>query len=121
VNQDRTLEMEKEVFAKMKAFSNPANRQETSIATLKWTLDQFNGFHAKFGDANFAAKIEILNQGLKDLGYGGINMGYEEGVDNYDKDRAASNRADSLNKLHPNDYVGTILPQGAAPLPEAKK
>jgi RHS repeat-associated protein len=119
-NEARTLEMEKEVFEKLKNFSNSENHQETTIATIKFTLDSFNRFPAHDTSENFAQKIAILNKGLKDLHYYGIDMTIT-GSSSFDKEEAASNRANSLNRLKPSDYIGTILPQGAAPLPNPKK
>ncbi|PHV04082.1 hypothetical protein CSQ96_27605 [Janthinobacterium sp. BJB412] len=120
-NESRTLEMEKEVFAKLKTFSNPANHQESSLDTIAYTLKTFNATHAQFGSANFPEKIAILNSALKYLGYQGIDIAYGTGADAYNTSDARKNREDALNKLKPADYVGTILPQGAAPLPGAKK
>ena len=120
VNEARTYEMEKEVFLKLKAFSNDANHQETSVATIKYTLDTFNRFNANAKSDNFPDKIAILNQGLKDLRYDGFDITKPE-KDGYEVEITTKNRADSLSRLNPNDYVGTILPQGAAPLPVPKK
>jgi len=119
-NEARTLEMEKEVFEKLKTFANPTNHQETTIATIKFTLDSFNRFPAHDSSKNFGEKIAILNKGLQDLHYHGIDMTIN-GSSKFEKDEASSNRANSLNRLKPSDYIGTILPQGAEPLPDTKK
>ncbi len=119
-NESRTLEMEKEVFAKLKAFSNPTNHQETSVDTIAYTLKTFNAMHADFSAGNLRPKIAILNDALKYLGYIGINITYETGSDAYSRKVAEKNRGDSLNGLNPADYIGTILPRGTAPLPEKK-
>ena len=120
-NEARTLEMEKEVFAKLKAYSNPANHQEASVATIAYTLKTFNAMHADFSSDNLKPKIAILNDALKYLGYKGIDMTYEEGVDAYKDGVAKKNREDALNRLNPADYVGTILPRGTAQLPKENK
>lgn len=39
----------------------------------------------------------------------------------YNKILASQNRAAALSKLRPGDYIGTILPLVAAPLPDEKK
>ncbi|MES2164131.1 MAG: hypothetical protein V4476_23485 [Pseudomonadota bacterium] len=119
-NEARTLEMETEVFSKLKSFSNPANHQETSVATIAYTLKTFNAFQAHEGSANMGDKVAILDDALRYLGYPGINMTYEKGADAFDVDMAARNRGDALNRLNPSDYVGTILPAGTAPLPRIK-
>jgi hypothetical protein len=119
-NEARTLQMEKEVFLKMQSFSNPANAQY-SISAIKYTLDAFNSFNASESSGDLAAKIAILNDGLKTLGYKGIVMKYKNTTAGYDPEAAKKNRDESLNRLNPNDYIGTILPQGAAALPKSKK
>lgn len=119
VNAARTLEMEKEVFEKFKAFSNPANMQN-SWPVLVYTMDQFNNFEAneKSKGTSFKDKIAILNNALKKLGYKDIDITYQTGNEAYDIDIATKNRGDALNMLKPGDYIGTILPQGAAALPK---
>jgi len=123
-NESRTFEMEKEVFTKMKSLSSSANTQY-SLSSIKYTLDTFNRFHANAGSANFVDKIAILNKGLSDLHYEGIDITYSPDNnatnDGYNVDTAKKNRDDALNRLKPSDYVGTILPQGTAPLPSTRK
>ncbi|MRX11728.1 hypothetical protein GJ697_28255 [Pseudoduganella sp. FT25W] len=114
-NAARTLEMEKEVFQKIKAYSNPQN-QQYSWSALAYTLTTFNEFQAHDSSANFDDKIAILNKGLKTLGYAGIDLA-EGGAHGYKAEDGAANRGQALNNLKPADYIGTILPQGAAPLP----
>ena len=58
--------------------------------------------HADFSTNNLTQQIAIFNDALNA----------------YDSDIAASNREKSLMKLTPGDYIGTILPRGTAPLPE---
>jgi RHS repeat-associated protein len=121
VNEDRTLQMEKEVFSKMKFFSNPGNPQEGSIITIMTTLEKFNKFQANDGSENFAAKIAILNDALKYLGYKNIDMVYQSKKHGYVLEDAASYRAQALNSLKPGNYPGTILPSGTLDLKERKR
>jgi RHS repeat-associated protein len=114
-NAARTLEMEKEVFQKIKAYSSPKN-QQYSWSAVAYTLTTFNEFQAHDSSANFDDKIAILNNGLKTLGYAGIDLS-EGGAHGYKAEDGAANRSQALNSLKPADYIGTILPQGAAPLP----
>lgn len=115
-NEARTLQMEKEVFAKRQAYSNPKN-QQYSWSAIAYTMTIFNEFKASDSSPNFDAKIAILNNGLKALGYSGIKLSRGD-ADGYDEGLGAKNRGDAVNGLKPDDYVGTILPQGAAPLPK---
>lgn len=117
-NEARTLEMETEVFSKLKAFSNPANHQESSINTITYTLKVFNAFQASEESANIGDKVAILNNALQYLGYSGIDLTYQQGRDAYSDNQAATNRDDALSRLTPSDYVGTILPRGTSPLPK---
>ncbi|MFC3379642.1 hypothetical protein ACFOLJ_27875 [Rugamonas sp. CCM 8940] len=117
-NESRTFEMETEVFSKLKAFGNPANMQE-SIATIKYTLDTFNRFDANDESGEkFNQKIKTLNDALAYLGYKDINIGHLDGKDRYLKVDAQYNRENSLIRLLPENYIGTILPGGTAPLPK---
>ena len=118
-NESRTLEMEKEVFTKLKSFSNPANHQESSVDTIAFTLKTFNATHADLRSGNLTTKIAILNDALKYLGYQGIDMTYAK-KNAYFREVAEKNRGDALNNLKPSDYIGTILPSGTAPLPGEK-
>jgi RHS repeat-associated protein len=115
-NESRTLQMEKEVFAKMQAYTNPKN-QQYSWSAIAYTMKTFNEFKASDSSPDFNDKIAILNKGLKTLGYAGIDLSLG-GVDGYDEQLGAKNRGDALNNLKPTDYIGTILPQGTAPLPK---
>jgi len=124
VNEDRTLQMEKEVFEKMKAFSNPLNRQEYSVAALMTTLQEFNEFQANEKSPDFSKKILILNKALDYLGFDGIDMRFSEETPfkhGYSKQIAEKNRAAALNSLKIYNYPGTILPQGRQPLPDEKR
>ena len=127
-NEARTLEMETEVFAKLKGFGN-AKGSQTSLSAITTILNDFNSFHASEhdnpeGNGLLAEKIAILNKGLMAFGYKGIDMTYSAYNNSksygYSIDIAAENRVNALTNLQPTDYVGTILPNGTAPLPPSK-
>lgn len=84
-----------------------------SWATISYTLENFNKFEAHDGAGNLFDKIKILNDTLREFGFDTDLMG----KDKFDVDTAGKNRDTFLGALKPGDYVGTILPQGAAPLP----
>jgi RHS repeat-associated protein len=116
-NEDRTFEMEKEVFEKIGKFTTPKN-YTTPFSKLERILKDFNGFHAQTSSKNFSEKIAILNEGLKGLGYENIDMSLGSERYGFNLALAAKNRSDALNGLKPTDYPGLILPQGATRLPE---
>jgi len=118
VNEDRTFEMENEVYRELKLFAS-ARGKTTEFGEISSILSRFNAFPAHDDDASkMSAKIAILNDGLKKLGYADIPLRYQEGANRYDEAQAAVNRERNLGKLIPNKYVGTILPRGTAPLPK---
>jgi hypothetical protein len=115
-NFSRTMEMEKETFNKMKDFSNPANFK-MSWADIESIMMKFTAFEAHDSSANFNDKLKILDNALARLGFDGIEL-FKGGGDRFDGIRAAKNRDEFLGLLNPEDYVGTILPRGTAPLPK---
>ena len=115
-NEARTLEMEKEVFSKLKAFAKPQN-QQNNWSSIAWTMTQFNQFNGNEEKRNLGPKIAILNDALKMLGYIGIDMSAAK-ADGYDVDKAKEYRGKALDSLNPKNYPGTIFPQGTAPIPE---
>lgn len=124
-NEARTLEMEKEVYAKITASASPKGSQASISAILK-TLNDFNSYHAdEDNKEKLKIKIAILNKSLATLGYEGIDMTYSlvdaSGENGYNKTLAMQNRAANLIKLRPENYIGTILPLGTEPLPNKTK
>lgn len=121
-NEARTLEMEIEVFNKLGSLATTRGASK-GFKKIENILKQFNSFHASDKDIDngkFAAKIAILNNGLKALGYREIDMSYGSLTEGFDVNTAASNRNNALERLNPQDYVGTILPKGMAALPTKK-
>ena len=121
-NEARTLEMEKEVFSAL-TFRTTYGTKSTKFPGIEKILKDFNKFEAN--DTNveqgkLQEKIAILSTGLITLGYGGIDMSFGSGKHGYDPNKAAEIRERSLAALNPENYVGTILPKGTAPLPEKK-
>ena len=121
-NQNRTLEMEKEVQAKLKSFSAYGGKT-ASFDKIERILKEFNENPTSENDipsGQLHKKIAILNNGLISLKYSGIDLAIGSTIDGYDSSIAKKNRIDSLSKLNPTEYIGTILPKGSAPLPETR-
>ena len=66
---------------------------------------------------DFERKIAILDNSLAHFGFEGIVL-LPGKTDGFDEELAGRNRDKFLGSLKPEDYVGTILPQGMAPLPK---
>jgi RHS repeat-associated protein len=121
-NQNRTLEMEKEVQAKLAYFSAYGGKT-ANFDKIQEILKEFNETPANANDISsgeFQQKIAILNNGLISRKYSGIDLAVGSTIHGYDENVAKKNRIDSLSKLDPTEYIGTILPKGTAPLPEKK-
>ena len=72
VNEDRTFEMEREVYGELQSFAGSGGRK-TELNEIFSILWKFNAFPAHDNDASkMSAKIEILNYGLKKIGYENI-------------------------------------------------
>ena len=117
----RTLEMEKEVFAKMEAFKAPTSKA-VSLSQLEPILKQFNAI--KESGTDFGDKIKKLNDALKQFGITQPNgqaidlTNPESGA--YKLNQAEKNRNQFLcdkngKRLNQTDYQGTILPKGSVP------
>jgi RHS repeat-associated protein len=115
-NYDRTIQMEKEVLAKMSAFSNPKNHK-LSWKTIEYTMEQFTKFEATADSSGFSEKIQILNDALKAHKFD-VDLS-PKGEHAFKKALAERNRDKFLMTLDPEEYVGTILPRGTAPLPKS--
>jgi RHS repeat-associated protein len=122
VNAARTLEMEKEVFEKLKAYGDPSkavsesriDKVLTTFNAIQESDDNTNKFFPK--DTN-NSKITLLNTTLKDLGFMGIDLlkgqsySAKDGAKNRDKNLCDK----SSVRLKQADYPGTILPTSACP------
>jgi RHS repeat-associated protein len=136
-NETRTLEMEKEVFAKMAEFADPKKNvvlngtvSETAFyAVLKAfnSINENNGNTSEFGDDKGnpltgsgkaiaeSLKLQMLQNALKNMGFD-INLIYPNAPNfmGYIKQLGKTNRIDNLcvNGMHlkQTDYSGTILP-----------
>lgn len=115
-NYDRTMEMEKEVFAKMSAFADP-KAFKLSWKTIEYTMEQFTKFEAKGDSVNLNDKLNILNTALKANGFDAELL--LKGKDKFNESFAETNRDKFLGALKAEDYPGTILPSGdMTPLPK---
>jgi len=104
-NEDRTLEMEKEVFEKLKDYANKngakaAVQPNENFSDLKVFLEAWNA------EKNDYAKILMLNNQLM-IGYG------IDPMPAFNKDCAGAKRDAFIGGLKQNDYDGTILPTQA--------
>jgi RHS repeat-associated protein len=132
VNESRTLEMEKEVFAILQGYGDPGKAKDFS--EILPTLVKFNAFKAdeegSWSDEDGKVpsiydKIAILNQALVDLGYTGYDLRWWNGApgtkdtrpaNSYSEDEAKQHRENYLlnadrTPLNQADFPGTILPK----------
>ncbi|GAC1421132.1 MAG: hypothetical protein NVSMB6_22790 [Burkholderiaceae bacterium] len=130
-NASRTLEMESEVFYKLKTkFGN--NIKARSWDEVKAVVDEFNNIEEREKDSkNFEEKFKRLNKALAAWGYQAVNDDKStRAIDLFDKDQydsgqGAKNRdkylCDKDNKrLKQGDFTGTILPGTECPAPAPK-
>jgi RHS repeat-associated protein len=118
----RTLQMEKEVFAKLEAFKAPGGKA-VSLSQLEPILRQFNAIKEDHG-TGFGKKFNKLNDALKQFGITqpngqAINLAKKE-AGAYDVSQARKNRNEFMcdkdgKRLNQADYQGTILPKGTVP------
>lgn len=139
-NAERTLEMEKEVYAQIQAYMQKVNYKvdKTRVVDIKDSklldaLAAFNACQANEGSdakssgnttcptngkpGSMAPKIAILDKALHDLGFPELGLTWSsnqlsQDATGYNKDTAADNRADNLKGLNPSDYPSAILPSG---------
>jgi len=120
-NEARTLQAEKEAFAKMSAWADPSKAR--SFADIEQTLKAFNAIHESEGDGKtteerqlgYPKKIQALQNALKRLGYTGIDI-TQSGRQSFNTEKATGNRASYLRdrdkkNLDQLTYSGTILPR----------
>jgi RHS repeat-associated protein len=120
-NEARTLEAEKEVFAKMSAWADPSKAKK--IEDIEKTLKDFNKIQESEGDGEtteerqrgYPTKIGLLQSALKKLGYTGIDI-TQAGQKSFNTQTAAQNRTTYLHDkngkaLDQKLYRGTILPK----------
>jgi RHS repeat-associated protein len=130
-NASRTLEMESEVFYKLKTtFGDSAKAM--SWDEVKAVVDQFNNIEEREKDGNnFKHKFDLLNKTLAAWGYQAVNDDKSTraidlfGQDQYDKGKGEENRNKNLcdkdnTRLKQWDYAGTILPGTECPAPTPK-
>jgi len=121
-NEARTLEAEKEVFAKMSAWKSPTAIAKT-FDQIEDTLKAFNripqseasGATTEERQKGYSEKILMLQLALIKIGYENIDI-TQSGAQSFKTGDAANNRADFLrNKdkklLDQKLYQGTILPR----------
>ena len=133
VRADRTLEMEKEVFEKLKGLGGK-NKVMDWDKDVKQIVEEFNAIHEDEGDnQKFAEKFKKLNQTLEAWNYQALNndnsvraidlsMNDQDkpGLDSYDITQAEKNRIKNLcdkngKRLKVDSYPGTILPKTECP------
>lgn len=120
-NEARTLEAEREVFAKMEAWADPNNAKK--VSDIEQILRNFNSIHESEGNGEsteerqrgYSNKINLLQSALKDLGYADIDI-IQGGLYSFNTGVASDNRKANLHdknggKLDQKLYQGTILPQ----------
>lgn len=120
-NEDRTLEAEKEVFAKFAAWGDPSKAK--NFAAIEGILKSFNATaeHEKDGTTTeerqrgYPQKIQILQTALDNLGYTSINI-TQSGAQSFKTQNAADKRNEYLHDkngrpLDQTKYGGTILPR----------
>jgi peptidoglycan hydrolase-like protein with peptidoglycan-binding domain len=88
---------------------------------LQTALKAFNAFPASEEGGRLDTKVKILNQALRDLGYGPLTEGFSILKDGtaanagYNQKEAAKNRQRNLGALDPADYPAALLPIGYLP------
>jgi RHS repeat-associated protein len=130
-NEDRTLEMEREVFAELISLKGGLNKPNRGadprdasfyrrFSTIEPFLREFNSTQANEDtkDAatshdpnrpNFASKVLKLQSALEQLGFKDINLTPRRGVYSYNENIAQTARAKNLDGLKPEDYPGTCI------------
>ncbi|MYN08012.1 DUF6765 family protein [Pseudoduganella aquatica] len=120
-NEERTLQMEKEVLAKLAAWKSPETKAH-SFSEIESLLKQFNATEEHEGSGydpenpRLSSKIKLLAAKLTEWGIEGLNWtssADDEGV--YSKELGEKNRAKFLcgsdgKPLDQIKYAGTILP-----------
>ncbi|MFZ6692359.1 DUF6765 family protein [Undibacterium sp. SXout20W] len=131
-NAARTLEMESEVFEKLKAYGDPGKAQDWK--DVQKVAEAFNAIQEREKDkTDFKDKFDKLNQALADWNYKAVNEDQTTraidlsisdpknlGKDRYDRTEAEANRNKNLcdkdgKRLKQDDYPGTILPTTECP------
>jgi len=129
VNEDRTLEMELEVFHRLQAYGGNQTNSTVNEIDLVPILKEFNRTHETGdttheygltgGSIGASAKITLLNNTLKDWGFTGQNL-LDKSQQGYNVDTAAGNRNQYLctasgARFTTSEYPGTILPTAPCP------
>ncbi len=124
VNEDRTFEMELEVFRKLQGYGDSGKAMD-EIALVS-VLKEFNAIQendGNTGDFNPGnannKKITLLNKTLADWGFTGLDLSDPE-KHGYNVGKGAQNRENHLCdkdnvRLIQANYPGTILPTSACP------
>jgi len=126
-NAARTLEMEKEVFAKLQKFGDSSKARSWEEVSV--IANEFNHIEEREEDGkNFKDKFKKLNDALAAWQYLAVNEDKSTraidlsisdkknlGKDRYDRTEAEANRNKNLcdkdgKRLKQDDYPGTILP-----------
>jgi RHS repeat-associated protein len=106
-NEARTLQMESEVFAKMRSAYGTTGVNRLTNAQI--SFQDISGFLVRWNRAlDPQDKVFQLNDKLAELGLGPIPA--------YDKICAESKRKEYIGGLNQNHFTGTILPAQAAPV-----
>lgn len=133
-NQDRTLKAEQDIFnqflgQKTWALKNSASFSQIGILLIAFNItgeseqydfswnddgrqkrsrhDEVNHGDVASINSAFSQKLEILNNGLKELGF---DIDLKDPQWAYNKSLASKNRNKYLSGLHCDDYPGVILP-----------
>ena len=119
-NAARTLEMEKEVFEKLKAYGDPGKAQDWE--DVKKIAEAFNAIQEREKDSkNFEEKFKKLNQTLAAWGYQAMKTdGSKRAIDLFTDDQYKESLGETKRnqnlcdkdgkRLKQDDYPGTILP-----------
>ena len=120
-NEDRTLQAEKEVLAKLAAWGDSS--KALSFDKIEDILKAFNAIHeteaggetTEERQKGYATKIDLLQSALNAMGYKGIDI-TRAGAQSFDETDASNNRNTYLrdnknNPLNQELYQGTILPK----------
>ncbi|MFZ6864508.1 DUF6765 family protein, partial [Undibacterium sp. Ji67W] len=131
-NAARTLEMEKEVFAKLQKFGDSSKARSWEEVSV--IANEFNHIEEREEDKkDFEKKFKKLNDALAAWDYQAVNKDQSKraidlsisdpknlGKDRYDRTEAEANRNKNLcdkdgKRLKQDDYPGTILPTTECP------